>query len=396
MKTTSILLSMFLTVTGVLTSTPAFAAGKQCDALFEAPGKKVDYAFPASAAWRKTPGNLFDGFRANAAHNWNYFKTNSSRSKNLREAFGVEGIVVGDFHILNFGEIERPDKKRKIGLIDLDDGGVGPLFGDFARGAVGNQISPYKIPMKEIWKAYLMGLQGKKTKEPEVVEKALGKSQKDYLEVQEQNLHKLTGNGKFSAEAGVTPISEAPESIAKIFRESQSAFKQPLGDATILDFGFKIKETGGSQNIPRFWFLVEKDKEKSIIEFKTLGQPAIDLFQAQLAAGNRIASLIATYRPKGQTLGTYQFLDAGPYQFIARARLKPFLSLDPDQKLTKDVIDEGRQFYFYLFNRAGLWQAEQGKGDALYAALTKNEKASFSELQDLINDYVQLMQKENL
>lgn len=385
--------SMILTAL-CLTSAPppAFAMGPECEQVFHPP---VQISFAATGEWRKAQGNLFSAVRANAPHNWRYFKSIAPHLVYLKEAFTVEGVGVGDFHILNIGDIELVDGTRKIGLIDVDDGGRTSLFADFARSAISNQVSPYKVPLRDLWNHYLEGLLDKKIEKPKIIADVLAKSHDDYLADQKKYLSKLIEGKKFSKSAEVHPMSEADPVTQDVYSQSIGAVMATLGDVKILDQGFKIKETGGSQGIPRFWFLIEKKGEKSIIEFKTLAEPAMNLYEKQGCQEERINNLIEFYRPQKSTFGLYRFVDGGKYQFIARERARGFLNLNPEGVTTKKEAREGQDIYLYLAHRAGKWHMEQGQGKKLFDLLTSKEEESFHEFEQMVNSYIELMKKEN-
>ncbi|MGZ6433930.1 MAG: hypothetical protein ACXWRE_11380 [Pseudobdellovibrionaceae bacterium] len=394
MRIERLIVPIFLTASCFLSAFFA-QASSQCANTFDVHAYAPS-PFPALPQWRKSSGgNLFSALRANAPHNWAYFKSIQPQLKYLKGAFEVQGIGIGDFHILNIGDIELAKGDRKIGLIDVDDGGRTSLFADITRAVISNQVSPYKISPKELWDAYIAGLKGKKADKPKFIEKALSHSHKDYLEHQEKYLDEMIDHKTFSAAAQVHPLSEADPLTQDIYQKSHAIFEKTLGEVTILDQGFKIKDTGGSQGIPRFWYLIKKDGNKSIIEFKTLAEPAMELYQHQPSQQVRIEELIELYRPQKSTYGIYKFIDGGQYQFIARERVQGFLRFHPEQAETDHEIKKGQEMYLYLLNKVGLWQSELGVGSKIIAALTYSENDSFSEFEKIINDYIEIMKKEN-
>lgn len=389
MRLKHLALSIFLTATGLMPAPPALPLSHA------ATTGQGNSPLVATGQWRKTDGNLFSAVRANAPHNWAYFKSIRPRLKYLKKAFQIEGIAIGDFHILNIGDIELHDGHRKIGLIDVDDGGVASLFADFTRAAISNQVSPYKVPLKTLWKAYLTGLQDQKTEKPELIRETLDRSHDDFIELNKSYTQKLIDGKGFSATAAVRPIEEADPLTMDIYLQSVGAFQQALAGTEILAQGFKVKATGGSQGVPRFWFLVKHNDSKFVVEFKTLAEPAMELYHSQPPQKQRIEALIEAYRPQKTTVGLYRFVDGGKYQFIARQRLKSFIALDPEGTSTQKEIIQGQGIYQYMANRAGTWHVEQGEGATLYAALTENEESAFQEFQAIVNNYIEIMKAEN-
>lgn len=388
-------LSMLLTALCLTTSplSAAMAAGLACDKVFEV--APVKNAFPARPQWRKTEGNLFSAVRANAPHNWAYFKKIKPNLVHLKEVFDVEGIGIGDFHILNIGDIELSNGTRKIDLIDIDDGGRTSLFADFTRAVISNQVSPYKAPMRDLWNNYIDGLKYEKIKKPKVIEDVLAKSHDDYLAIQRKYLAKMIDGNKFSQAAEIRPLADCDSVTRDIYIESVGAFHLAMPGVKVLDIGFKVKQTGGSQGVPRFWFLIEKKGEKTIIEFKTLADPAMSLYEPQASQADRINSLIEFYRPRKSTFGFYKFVDSGKYQFLARERTKGFLSFDPEVDVTPAESRKGEDVYLYLAQRAGKWHSQQGQGGKLYDLLTDKEDQKFQEFETIVNDYIEVMKREN-
>jgi len=389
-------LSMLLTGLCLTLSPLAFAASatKPLDAK---PFSSKDFpmAFPTSEEWRKTDSSLFSAVRANAPHNWAYFRAIKPQLIYLKEVFEVDGIGIGDFHILNVGDIQLANGHRKIGLIDLDDGGRTSLFADFTRFAISNQVSPYKVPLRDLWKNYISGLKNKKIDIPEMVGLALEKTPEEYLELQESYLRKNIDGVKFSEAAEILPITEADAVTADVFNQSISTILKLLEGAKILDQGFKVKDSGGSQGVPRFWFLIESKGKKTIVEFKTLAEPAMSLYAKQESHEKRIQSLMENYRPKNETLGVYKFVDAGKYQFIVRARERIFIKLDPVGKVSDKEVRNGREISLYLAQKAGQWHADQGQGRVLSEHLTQQEDKKFQEFEKLVNAYIEVMKAEN-
>jgi hypothetical protein len=380
-----------LTLISLLGSLPT-VAGVTCPNVLVDP-KKMD--FPVTADWRKDSGDLFSAFRANSPHYWAYIRQIKPSLVKLRAASDIEGIGVGDFHILNFSDIELADRTRKFGLVDLDDGGKTSLLADFVRGVVGNQVSIYKVSLKDLWRAYLQGLLGNKMDPPDRLKKSLKRSHQDFLDLQRKHIHEITDKNHFNEKAGIESIDNLDPVSLSLYQSSINTIKSFLAPAKILDQGFRVKTGGGSQGVPRFWFLVEDNGEKAVIEFKLFAEPAMDLFEKQPDNSTRLHQLFKIYRPETH-FGIYQVVQAGAHQFLARQRLKTFLDLDPANARSNKDIKDGQEIYIYLANRVGRWQAEQGQGDPLSAALKIDEAGAFAEFQGLVNNYILQMQKAQI
>lgn len=341
-----------------------------------------------SGAWRKSASDLFMGFRSNAPHFWNWLQTQNS------PLFSARGVVTGDPHILNFGDVQLKNGERKYSLIDVDDSGVnGSLAGDFLRYYVGNRISPFKVEKKELFDAYLAGLSGKKMDKPDYLKSAEGKSAEDFSARQDKYLAKITTNDRFSEAADLQPLKNAPTEVQSLFAQTSSTFLALMKDYQILDSGFKTKDSGGSQGLTRFWFLISAKGERHVWEFKLETDPATSLYAAQPEAMTRLQQITNIYRPAAEILGPYQFVKAADHVFLLRERLAHFIDLDPAKMTDKKDLKNGQEMSLYLANKMGQWQNKQPGTADLVKALTLEK--SFEEFDILAEQYIQIIKAAN-
>lgn len=366
-------------------------------------GLNQSHASPATSSphetpvtfWRKTDtADLFLGFRSNAPHYWNWLQSVSSSPTFSSRAFSIRGVVTGDPHILNFGDVPLKDGGRKLSLIDIDDSGVNvPLVGDFLRYLVGNQVSPFKVDAKDLFEAYKDGVSGKKMNKPDYLEKILSKSDSNFNKRQKNYIDKLTSKNRFNEKAGLLSIQDAPQEIKSIFEEGQGTFEKLMAGYTILDMGFKIKKTGGSQGLPRFWFLLKKQNEMHIWEFKQEDTPSTAYFASQPTGSTRFDTVSEIYRPQDEVQGPFQYVSIGKSTFLLRERFDIYMDLDPAKIGDKVDLEDGQQMSLYLANRLGRWHGEQNSGTELNSYL--NDANSFSEIFNLMTEYIHLMTSEN-
>lgn len=349
--------------------------------------------FPVTDHWRRSNRGLFSAFRANAPFYWSYAAKGKNLPPFLLEAAAIEGLGFGDIHILNFGLVEYPGGIRKYQPLDFDDGGRVSLLLDVARGMAGIQVSPYRTSMRSLWDAYISGLRGVKVEPPAFVQTLKEKSEKEFLELQKQHLASLTHHDRFTAKARLTPIAEADPKTAAIYFSSREKIYASLGEAKVLDVGYYIKPDGGSQDIPRFWFLIEDQGAQQIVEFKTMGDPATQLYEKQAPSAMRFNTLVKTFRT-ANPVGYYQVVDAGQYQFIARTHLKSFPLVDPKKDKAEKDIKEGVELSLYMLNRVGRWESTQESGPRLLQLLTANEDRMFTNFENVVNKYIEVMQQE--
>jgi hypothetical protein len=347
-----------------------------------APGFAIEsYSSAMKADWHHEDG-LFNAFRANAPHYWNWLKTQNS------PILAPLGVVVGDPHILNFGDVQLSGGGREFGLIDIDDGGPNaPLAGDFVRYAAGNQVSPFVISLQSLFDAYIQGLQGQRMTEPEVLQEALAHTDADYFKRQNKYLNKMTELNRFSAKAKLTPIAQSNSEIQDLFQKSHAAFEAAMPGYQVLDTGYKTKLSGGSQGLPRFWYLVQKNQDRYIIEFKLEEQAATSFYSYQGEPEQRFPYVSQIYRPANTVYGPYKIVTTTGGQFLMRARLDAYLDFDTDND--DHGLEDGQKMSLYIANRLGLWHGQQAAGKTLLNVL------KYGDFEQLVKAYVSLMMKEN-
>ncbi len=81
----------------------------------------------------KVEGDVVTFKRSNPKWSWNWFykKIMTSNQKTFLKGLEYNGIVGGDIKADNVEIVVRDFEKTEIGIIDVDDSGVGPLLIDF-------------------------------------------------------------------------------------------------------------------------------------------------------------------------------------------------------------------------------------------------------------------------
>lgn len=376
-----------LTAFALLAPTSALAAGEVCTTIFGATDSQ-GVQLKIDGTWRKYDGNIFMAFRANAPHFWNWLRDNQI------PLFQARGTVTGDPHIQNFGDIALKDGGRKYGLIDVDDSGMNaPLAGDFLRYFVGNQISPFKVDARDLFKSYVDGVSGKKMDKPDYLVAAEGKSDKDFADRQLKRISKLSNGGNFSSDAGVTPIANTSAEIRALYQQVLPAFQNEMAGYEILDVGYRTKDSGGSQGLPRFWFLLEKKGERHVWEFKMETDPATALYTHQPDALTRFKNVADTYRPSQEVLGPYKFLQVGDKVFLLRERLYSYVNLDPAEMTSNKDIKDAQEMSLYIANKMGLAHGQQQMGGELKKQLEAN--GAYDSFTTLAVQYIQNIKQAN-
>lgn len=379
-------LSSLLTALALMAPGTSIAKKAMCSSLFTEP--RYSQVLEIDGFWRKVPGDLFMGFRSNAPHYWNWLR--ASKSPLLE----VTGIVSGDPHIMNFGDVPLKKGGRDFALIDVDDAGVhAPLAGDFLRFFVSNQVSDFKVDSRNLFDAYLDGLDGKTMTKPSYLVAIEGKSDAQFREKQEKYLNKVSQDGKFTEKADLSPIESAPKEVRELFQRSIQVIENAMSDFTILDRGYKVKESGGSAGLPRFWFLLKKNGETHVWEFKLESSPAISLYATQPQPLDRFNQVVGIYRPQEVVEGPYKFVQNGQDVFLVRERLSTYFDLEPGKSTDKKDLQDAQEMSLYIANQMGRWHGSQSGAEKLLQKL--EQASSFENFISLSNDYIHLMKHEN-
>lgn len=333
----------------------------------------------ADSSWRPGSEDIYSAFRSNAPHYWGWLK---NQKKSVLYAYG---IVAGDAHILNFGDIQLRDGGREFALIDMDDGGRGSLVGDFVRFVVGNQLSPYRVSGDDLIKSYRYGLNGVEAMKPEILKRVESKDDNEFAKRQNKYIDKMTSNNRFSENAGLNDLASAPEDVMKIYNAAKEDFFAQMPGYRILDAGYKVKSSGGSQGLVRFWFLLSKNDSRYIVEFKLESSPAVAEFTDQESHMDRFAQVAEIYRPLAPLFGPYKFISAGNRIFLMRARLSAFLDFDPSKVANEEDLRNGQLMSIYIANRMGLLQRQQGLQTSVL------DGSGADEIKSLATAYINLI-----
>lgn len=409
-------------------------------------GEKLDWekelAGAVDGSWRPAQGSgagvLFEALRANAPHMIKWLERNEKSKPVITQLLGVDakGTVIGDFHILNIGFVELTDHQRKIGGIDIDDGGVAMnLFVDLFRGLVGLEVSQVGATAQEGFVSYLQGFNRETQKiygaaseknslasaenaEKDIENEAEKKSEKadrkkqsskpkfiidlerlgakDFDDLQVQWLKKIVKDGAFTEKAKVSKIHDSPKRVHELFDLVRDDLQAALDGKKILDHGYRSKTTGGSQGLPRFWYLVENPDSKSgleVIEFKFQGRPASDLWVSQPRQTERVAAISRAYRPSEMPYGTYRVIETQGVSFLQRTRYRNFFEFDfelihePGQE---EEMEKARQYYLYIMEWLGAHHRSQLPP---ISADSLNDTKAVAELFSLVDEYIVEMKK---
>lgn len=305
------------------------------------------------------------GIRANAPHFWAW--SNQIQSQ-LPKGLLAMGVVAGDAHILNFGDLKLKDQIR-FGLVDLDDAGRGLFFFDYLRLNIANRAGFVRVADQELLSAYMKGLKKEKIEKPDHIDDALDMSEKEFDKRQQKYWDKNTSDGKFKYEKlGLRPMSEMSAEMKANWKEIKIHFEKEFPNREILDVAFKIKTTGGSQGMVRFWVLTEKNGDVAVFEFKEMSEPAVSEISKQLTHENRIQEIRDIYW-KGDQSKKFQVVKTKAKTFWMRPRYKNSLSAKLPDGSDMEERDQAREELIYIANYLGRMHAKQGDVSAYLRAL---------------------------
>lgn len=177
-----------------------------------------------------------------------------------------DSVVVGDPHFGNIdifpltgpGPLEKKAQRSTRDQIslhlaynDIDDAGMGALFGDVLRNAATSAIAGF--PVRDQITAYVKGLGIAGLEFPKWVEKLLLTPLEDFREAESELAAKLYRDGTFTKSGG-SLSRELPRSIIdSIYKQfPDTVWNKGAPSPEMVMF---VKAAGGSGGVPRFWVL---------------------------------------------------------------------------------------------------------------------------------------------
>lgn len=337
-------------------------------------------------------------YRANASHFW-YWLANKSKSDFETQITQFTGYAVGDAHINNFSDIELTNGGRRIGLLDLDDGGDHiPFIYDYLRFATWNSLSVYETSQEDIWQYYLKGLKKEQIEVDEEILKIYDAEHETFLFRQNSYLEKNTKNlTKFNKHSEVIPMTETDLPTQKRGQIVLNFVKKNLPDREILDYGYRVKmKSGGSLGVPRFWFLT-KDSNGivRILDFKMVKMPATEYFEPQADHIQRLIQIANQYRPTELPYGYFKIAKLGGDVYIIQDKLKGLIDFDPGSANEEEIIF-GQKIVNYYAYLLGYWHGQQEIGKSLAETLNQANisAATYNVIQKLKEEYVAIIEEK--
>lgn len=327
--------------------------------------------------------------RSNPAWSWAWFKENlSSKSKVLKDLSQEVGVVGGDIKPDNVDLIITSEKKLRIGIIDLDDGGRGAFLGDIFHTLSYNQVWPIKLNTIEALDLYTAGLNGVKIEKMKLQDFELKKSDSDGASAySKKKLEKMKDSKEeFLKELKLTSIQDGPEGVQTMFKEIHNEIEKEASNiGKIIWKGLRLKQSGGSTNVPRFTYLIEDKKGLKVIEFKYQAISAVAAAgQKQPPHIERLNSLVDLYRPDGDLGVIVKFLETKEGVFIVRERRSPVF--DSSSESNQKDISSYTDYVGHMFWWLGRVHGKQS--DTYVQSWNNNKDLIYKDLMDMVDDHV--------
>jgi hypothetical protein len=356
----------------------AGAATRQCGAVFR------NQSF--EDLWRGQGKDLFMSIRENAPHYWAWAKEISAE---LPPALLAKGIVAGDPHLLNFGDLYIK-KEGQFALVDLDDGGRAPFLFDIVRYLVANRAAFVKVAQNELVDAYLLGLRLEKNKMPKRLRQALEEGSDNFSKNRDDYIDSVTKGERFKKEKlHLEDVQKASPERQRQINETIKVAKD-LFAQEILDVGFKVKETGGSQGMLRIWILSKTKKGNlRIWELKECSEPAVAQFDSQLPQIQRLEQLKRLFWQAAEEANQYGVFKVGERYYLKRPRLHGQLLRDLPSIDEKEDVELAKKELIYAAYYLGSVHGSQ-KESLPYLQAIGSEFSLSSVLEILVNRYIQI------
>jgi hypothetical protein len=350
----------------LFTSPPGRADASECASEWER---------PTSGVPRSVPGDLLTFLRSNPAWSWSWFRANQ---KNYLSVFdgvaSLDGVVGGDVKPDNVGFISLAKNQIGFGLIDLDDGGRGPLMGDLFQTLSYNEAWHTPLSLEEALDFYLSGLKGKSQKKVSALREELLLSLPTAGPGEwQRSLEKYVGDqAAFFKKFKLVSLAETSACTRKLWSSVGPALMKSLNGREVLQMGARIKDSGGSAGVPRFVLLTKSPGGLDVIEFKLQVAPGVSAAgAAQLSAPARIDELNRFYRGVGPgERGYLKTFTASGLSFLVRSREKILYDAGDIPESAKKIARH-KDFVRVMFHWLGERHASQS--DRYRRILTSDE-----------------------
>lgn len=389
----------FLILWTLIFSSEAFSA-LQCRSLFLDPAGVPSYRFQIN----EFSETLSQEVRDNHLDYSYFIKSYASKIKKsnpdlypvLMKLLQFKGWVAGDNHSGNY--IVAPvNGKMHYYFVDIKDGGLGPVFYNFANLVLNTHAVTKRSKSAKIYEVadllmetYLKGLKGERMPAPEPVRKALETPVSEYRRLENKDVDRFLNhqrNGFNFDKRNLEPVTEFTESFNTL-KKNMSEQLLATGKVTkVLDFAIREKDRGGSKDLERYWTLVEmKSGDLRIIEFKEVNLPAAQVVQSSgMDLQSHTEKMMQVYFPAQDPM--IKSIELDGKLFMMRPRKADLMSVPYKQKSEADLL-ELLSYARYAAYTTGLKQAASSAKMMDYIKLLETHSAEVQLIvRQLIKDY---------
>lgn len=275
LKVIALSTSVFLTI-GYNTNSHA---ADVCDKIYSTPNQRVALQ---QLAISKGVSQLL---RSNALHFWQWISSFSDLFFS-KDILNIKGFVVGDPHNGNFAPTLINNKMKWVS-VDYDDGGKNiPLILDFVRYLASVKSVTDDVRSKDLWEAYLSGLQGHPKDPPDFVQELLDMSPAQYRKLQHKKALKNSVEQNGIRQLVVDDVENFKIEDTQERQTIQNKFQTLLTNMKVLDVVGRQKDRGGSKDAARYLALAQRDpanpnSELVLYEMKQKLDSAVDEYEMQ-------------------------------------------------------------------------------------------------------------------
>ncbi|RZA09834.1 MAG: DUF2252 domain-containing protein [Proteobacteria bacterium] len=334
--------------------------------------------------WRPVGHKQRKQVTSNAFHFWAWSRNEAEGY--LGAYLKPQGVIIGDPHPRNVFDYRTGRGSAKLAVADIDDGGRGPLFLDFARFVTYLEASDIDLKVGKIFDAYLSGLKQEEAPGSALLSEAEEKSAKDIEASHLRYVGKNTFEGKFLyAQLRMAPRADLSLRHQREIEKLEPLLLKQTGLSKVWDIGFRVNDSGSSAGMARYWFLLgNAGAPTRILEAKELApRAAVDYYAPQAEDSARVAEVLKAYSDKGFDDSLFGVVKAGSNYWV---RPRKYQALKVDDEDLKD--SELREFALGVAHWMGAMQARQAGGAKLLGQIEEDPKAAKKAMEELVRAYL--------
>ena len=342
--------------------------------------------------------------RSNPAHYWCWISKNMPSE--LQNLVTFKGPVTGDPHYFNFGDVHRKKgtPEGDLTLVDVDDSGYGSYIYDLIRYAI--FVRAYNKDseigsLKDLIDSYKAGLKQNinyDVKTPEYVNAAVATPRKHLMHRHKEWVKENTKKDQLDyKKLDLKPIAQLSLEQKTLLKKLSPLLEEKT-EKKIKDVGFTVYDSGSSNGLIRYWFLIKNPKNENmyIKECKALSKPAVALANKdQKNPLDRIESVLKPYSTFRTDVEKDSFVLTVDNQNSFWCRYREFQAMKrgPVKKMKNDrkkMAQLSEYFAFWLGSKISY----QTNGKKYLDSLDKTKNLD-NQINDLLNTYEKVFNRLN-